>query len=255
MNCLGANGRLGNQMFQYAALRSIAKKHNYEYCLPINPKLDNEDFNLFDCFLLDNELRSNTNFYNIVLEDPGFNEDIFYRCPDNINLRGYFQDVKYIKNNSKDIKKCFTFKPEIVQSANNTFKSCFSNQEVISLHIRRTDYFDWSHSIVHGIEYYSEALNFFGDDIKVLIFSDDIDWACKQELFNGNRFFFSHNNNNAVDLYLQTLCNYHIIANSTFSWWGAWLANSKRVIKPKIWFGSSLEHHYNFLDVDEWISI
>ena len=109
MNCLGAIGRLGNQMFQYAALRSIAKKHNYEYCLPINPRLNNEDFNLFDCFLLDNELRANTNFYKIILEDLGFNEDIFYKCPDNIDLYGYFQDVKYIENNSEDIKKCFVY--------------------------------------------------------------------------------------------------------------------------------------------------
>ncbi len=251
MNCLGAIGRLGNQMFQYAALRSISKKHNYEYCLPINPRLGNEDLNLFDCFLLDNEVRANTNFYKIVLEDLGFDENIFYRCPDNVDLHGYFQDVRYIQNNSEDIKRCFTFIPEIFQIANNTFQSCFSNQEVISLHIRRGDYFHWDHNVIHGIEYYSEALKFFDDDIKVLIFSDDIDWAHQQQLFTGDRFFFSRNNNNAVDLCLQTLCNYHIIANSSFSWWGAWLANSNRVIKPRIWFNENED----LLDVDHWISL
>ena len=84
-----------------------------------------------------------------------------------------------------------------------------------------------------------------------MVFSDDIDWSCDQLLFKDNRFFFSRNNNNAVDLCLQTLCDYHIIANSSFSWWGAWLANSKRVVKPRVWFNGN----ENLLDVDHWISI
>lgn len=261
MNCLGSIGRLGNQMFQYATLRSIAKKFDYEYCLPdIQSKCSDsygnpEDLNLFDCFRLNNEEKRNTDFYTIESQTFGFDENLFTQCPDNINLHGYFQDVKYFENNEEDIRNSFTFLDIHSEIAKEYFYSAFSNEEVISLHIRRGDYALHSHHPVQSLEYYEKALRFFNKDLKVLIFSDDIDWAYEKEIFKSNRFFFSRNNNSAVDLCMQSLCEYHIIANSTFSWWGAWLAKSKRVIKPKLWFGPPLDHYTNFLDVKDWIAL
>lgn len=254
MNCLGSIGRLGNQMFQYATLRSLSKKFGYDYCLPPKDfKLDDEDLDIFDCFLLNNEKRQLTDLYNIEIETPGFDEKIFNKCPDQIDLRGYFQDVKYFEDNSEDIKKSFTFYDHHSETAKRYFYSGFSSQDVISLHIRRTDYLNYPFHPVQTIEYYANALKHFDDNLKVLIFTDDIDWAMQQDLFNSERFFFSTNNNNAVDLCMQTLCNYHIITNSSFSWWGAWLANSKKVIKPSSWFDDVLKKYENFLDVKDWI--
>lgn len=262
MNCIGSIGRLGNQMFQYAALRSLSKKFNYEYCLPIvESKCQDsygnlEDLNLFECFNLDNERKENTDLYHIELDTLGLDQNIINKCPDNVDFHGYFQDVKYFEDNQEDIRRCFTFQEKYESVAKQYFYSTFANQEVISLHIRRGDYALHSHHPVQSIEYYEKALKFFNKDLKVLIFSDDIDWAYQQEIFKSNdRFFFSRDNNSAVDLCMQSFCKYHIIANSTFSWWGAWLANSKKVVKPKIWFGPPLDNYKNFLDVKGWISL
>jgi FkbM family methyltransferase len=256
MNCLGSIGRLGNQMFQYAALRSLAKKFNYDYCLPyFEGRLCEEDLNIFDCFKLNNEERKNTNFYEIKSDTLGLDENIFNKCPNNVDLVGYFQDVKYFENNSEDIKKSFTFKDDFFNLAKEYFYSSFGDDEVISLHIRRGDYLNFPQHPVQDIEYYSKALKFFNRQLKVLIFTDDIEWAENQEIFKSERFFFSRNNNTAVDLCMQTFCKYHIIANSSYSWWGAWLSNSKKVIKPEKWFGNELKNYDDFLQVNDWISI
>ena len=257
MSCLGFMGRLGNEMFQYATLKSLSKKFNYEYVLPEVPyKQQNEDANLYECFNLNNEIPKNVDLYNIHIGNLGFDSNLFLKCPDNVDLCGFFQDVRYFEFNKEDIKKCFTFKDNILKASQNIFYSIFSSKEVISLHIRRGDYINNYNQPALPLGYYIEALNFFDDNIDVLIFSDDIDWAYSQEIFRKERFYFSRNCNNAMDLCMQTFCNYHIIANSSFSWWGSWLANSKKVVKPKFWFSSELNDQYpNFLNVDGWISI
>jgi cupin superfamily acireductone dioxygenase involved in methionine salvage len=257
ISCLGSNGLLGNQMFQYAALRTISKKFNYQYCLPPIEKFqsDKRHLNLIDCFKLNNEEHEDIDLYKIKLNTLGFDEEIFNKCPDNIDIDGYFQDIKYFENNSEDIKKSFTFKEKYSISGNNYFYSTFKNEDVISLHIRRGDYLNFSHHPTQSIEYYIKALKYFNTSLKVLIFTDDVEWARNQDIFKSKRFFFSTNNDTGVDMYMQTLCSHHIIANSTFSWWGAWLANSKIVIKPKTWFGPPLENYNNFLNVNGWINI
>jgi hypothetical protein len=257
ISCLGSNGLLGNQMFQYAALRSISKKFGYDYFLPPeeNFQTDKRHLNLIDCFKLNNEDRKYVDLYKIKIDTLAFDENIFNKCPDNIDIDAYFQDVKYFQNNSDEIKKAFTFNEKYSDVGNNYFYSAFPNEEVISLHIRRGDYLNFSHHPTQPIEYYAKALNFFNDNLKVLVFTDDIQWARQQDLFKSERFFFSENNNGGVDMYMQTLCSYHIIANSTFSWWGAWLANSKLVVKPKKWFGPPLDNYDDFLSVNGWISI
>ena len=163
--------------------------------------------------------------------------------------------MRYFENNQNDIRDCFTFKDIHLDVAMQYFYSAFSNEDVISLHIRRGDYQLWSHHPIQTLEYYEKSLKFFNRNLKVIIFSDDIDWAQEQEMFKSERFFFSRNNNAAVDLCMQSLCKYHIISNSSFSWWGAWLANSKKVVRPTCWFGPPLEHYENFLNVDGWIKI
>ena len=74
-------------------------------------------------------------------------------------------------------------------------------------------------------------------EIPVLIFSDDPTWCKEQEMFSSNRFMVSESGDNITDMCLMSMCDYQIMANSTFSWWGAWLSGSERVIGPKMWFG------------------
>ena len=87
------------------------------------------------------------------------------------------------------------------------------------------------------ISYYEEALGRLPKDIPVFVFTDDPSWAFGHHSFESDRFFISESDN-IHDMCLMSMCNYNIIANSTFSWWGAWAAGHDRVIAPKLWFGS-----------------
>lgn len=119
----------------------------------------------------------------------------------------------------------FQFYDNILEPA----KEVASNWEnPVALHIRRTDYVTNANHTVLSLDYYENALNEFDDECEVVIFSDDPDWCINQKLFDSDRFMVSETNNNYLDMCLMTLCKGHIIANSSFSWWGAWLSNSKR---------------------------
>lgn len=251
-NHLGRVGRLGNQMFQYAALRGIAANRGYEWCIPnhsveiddgIGNKLKTE---LFDCFNLINLSRN-----NIFLLDRGyaplvrerffhFDDELFNLCPNEISLYGFFQSEKWFKNIEKQIRDDFSFKPEIYDPCLQMISQV---KNPISLHIRRGDYVFNENHPTQPIEYYNKALSYFDENDSVIVFSDDPEWCNEQELFSSDRFLIAEGNSNYIDLCLMTLCKGHIIANSSFSWWGAWLANSKKVVAPKKWFGPTLSHH------------
>lgn len=251
-NHLGRLGRLGNQMFQYAALRGIAANKKYDWCMPnyinkiddgIGNKLKTE---LFDCFNL-----VNLNKKNIFILDQGhapivkekffhFDDELFNLCPNEVSLYGFFQSEKWFKHIESQIREDFSFKSEILEPCSEMINEVYNP---ISLHIRRGDFvFNENHPL-QTIEYYKKALNYFDDKCSVIIFSDDPDWCNQQEIFSDSRFLVAEGNSNYVDLCLMTLCSGHIIANSSFSWWGAWLANSKSVIAPKNWFGQPLIHN------------
>ena len=87
------------------------------------------------------------------------------------------------------------------------------------------------------LSYYEEALSKFPSDIPVLVFSDEPAWCFEQDLFKDDRFLISDSGDNITDMCLMSMCQYQIMANSTYSWWGAWLSNSEHVIAPRLWFG------------------
>ena len=93
-----------------------------------------------------------------------------------------------------------------------------------------------------SLDYYEKALSKFDSKRQVVIFSDDPQWCVEQKLFESDRFIVSSGNDPYIDLYLMSQCDDFIIANSTFSWWGAWLANRGKVIAPKKWFGPNNSH-------------
>jgi hypothetical protein len=258
-NVLGRLGRLGNQMFQYAALKGIAKNRGFEYCFP--PAQGNDEWQhhqLFNCFKLSSVKEKNigyiTNTENVVSEQTfSFNEYIFNSCPDSNSLFGYFQTEKYFKNIEDEIRTDFQFKDEIFKSCSDMMNGI---DDPISLHIRRTDYITNPNHNVLGLNYYEKALNILPKNSNVLIFSDDPKWCKQQELFSDDRFLVSENNSNYVDLCLMSLCKSHIIANSSFSWWGAWLADTKKVVSPKKWFGpNNSDKDTSDIYCQDWIVI
>jgi len=245
-NHLGQLGRLGNQMFQYASLRGIARNRGYDFCIPNHNHIIKDPYGfdmkieLFYPFEMIHVQQKNIKLldmgYAPVAEERYFHFDevLFNMCPDEITLAGFFQSEKYFKHIEKEIREDFTFKEEILKPCKEMMQSV---GEAVSLHIRRTDYLTNLNHTSLNLDYYIKALELLNPDIPVIIFSDDIGWCKEQEMFNSDRFMISESGDHYVDLCLMTLCNYHIIANSSFSWWGAWISNSNKVIAPIAWFG------------------
>lgn len=259
-NQLGNLGRLGNQMFQYASLRGIAANRGLSFCIPpesvfgVNdPNVKNCPSNIHTVFNLQGKRKALPT--NKMVKEVGyhFDEHLFHQCEDDVDLYGYFQSEKYFKNIEDEIRKDFTFEDYIGEFCEEFLETQVQSDEVISLHIRRGDYLHLqTFHPVPPIEYYAEALKKF-PDVPVIIFSDDPKWCMMQSLFDPDRFFISQNNKAEYDMCFMSMCTHHIIANSSFSWWGAWLAKSENVIAPKVWFGSSLsEHDTSDLYLDHW---
>ena len=243
-NNLGNLGRLANQMFQYASLKGIARNRGYEFSIPpVNvfgkrdPVVATAELNIYDVFGLD---KKNTVglFPNQVLAERihTFDAELFENCPDNIDIFGYYQTHKYFDHIEDEIREDFTFDADLVKSCKEFLEYTYVFRDVIALHIRRGDYVSNPNHPSQPMEYYQRALEML-PDLDVIVFSDDSEWCKQQEIFSSDRFSISEGNTTDADLCLMSLCQYHVIANSSFSWWGAWLAKSKKVIAPKNWFG------------------
>jgi hypothetical protein len=258
-NSLGNLGRLGNQMFQFAALKGIARHRGFEFCIPapnmagqVDKNVRFSDANIYDVFQLINVKYKVTDYSTRLESTFNFDRDLFNNCQDNVDLLGYFQNENYFKNIEEEIRRDFTFRPEILK----TCMEFLNNQEFISLHIRRGDYIQNSNHPLQPLDYYEEALTFLDKSLPVMIFSDDYQWCQNQDLFSSDRFFISENNTTEIDLCLQSLCTQHIICNSSFSWWGSYLANSKKTVAPKLWFsGENSDKDTSGIHRENWIVI
>ena len=262
-NALGRMGRLANQMFQYASLKGIARNTGVDFCIPYYEQAVDDGIGnmlrteLFDSF----DLQVNVGLLNrghapVVNERFfHFDEELFRMCPDHVSLQGYFQTEKYFKHIEDEIRNDFTFKDGILDPCKSMIAGV---DNPIALHVRRGDYV--KNSANHppcSLEYYQKGLEQFDSDRNVIVFSDDPEWC--NENFTDDRFLISENTDNRVDLCLMSLCNDFIIANSTFSWWGAWLSanKDKKVIAPLQWFGTGYTKDHNTSDLipDGWTRI
>ena len=245
-NNLGRLGRIGNQMFQYAALRGIAANAGVEYCFPFYQNEVNDGTGvmlrteLFDCFTM--ETTSVLNIQSIDVGRPTmfegnfhYNEELHKRCPDWTSIWGFFQSEKYFLNVEQEIRRNFTFKDEIRQPCEEMIDG-LGVDEVVGLHIRRQDYLTNPNHCALDMSYYKKALKQFEYDVPVIVFSDDPAWCHEQDLFQDDRFMISENESGYIDQCLMSMCSDFIIANSSFSWWAAWLGNRGKVIAPKKWF-------------------
>lgn len=256
-NYVGNLGHLGNQMFQYAFVKGMSAKHSRSFSIS-PPEIFGKHYDLKllssieQCFDIKCE-RKVTNYPIFNERFFHFDEDLFENPPTkDVDFFGYFQTEKYFKHIEKELREDFTFKKDIYETSLEFFESIDSDP--ISLHIRRGDYVSNPSHPLQSFEYYTEALNYFDSDLPVLIFSDDPEWCKNQEIFYSDRFLVSETYNTGIDLCLMSLCKYHIIANSSFSWWGSWLAKSKKTIAPKNWFGGDCSrNNTKNLYLDGWI--
>jgi len=275
-NRLGSNGRLGNQMFQYAGLRGIAANRGYDWVIPRPDSYGDSNYGLFDCFEMGSVEEKNFGQLNVQSIATGqfhFSQEFFDGCPDNINLHDYFTTEKYFANVKDVIRKDFTFKKEILEPCKEIVDEL---ENPIFMHVRRGDYVvNPSAHPMCPISYYEKALELFDENSPILVFSDSIEWCKEQDFFQGDRFMLSEydekysqtadtllgKQNTLIpyfDLCMMTLCNGGIIANSTMSWWGAWLMENKTqpIVAPKPWFGTHYnDYNMNDLLPDGWVEV
>lgn len=279
-------GGLGNQMFQYSIGKSIATLKNDTLKLDISfyssQKLRTYALNQF---CIDENIASQYEVDKLagkseswVKRKLGFKskrpisyfeeKDIcvydrkVFEYEGDIYLDGYWQCDKYFKNIEEKIKSVFILKNDISKSAKEHLKNIQATNSV-SVHIRRGDYVDnqkvcRSHGVAPAT-YYKDAVYTMirnKGECSFFIFSDDIEW-CKDKFdFIERKFFIDDTQSEYDDLELMRSCKHNIIANSTFSWWAAWLNknNHKQVIAPKVWFLKPEWRDKN-IACDNWIKI
>ena len=269
-------------MFQYAALRGIAANRGFDWVIPppeaggIGDFGEENNYCMFDTFKMSHATKEHQAISNTqqwaVWKEFHFNEKLFNECPDNVNLDGYFQSEKYFKNIEKEIREDFIFQDEILNPCKEMIDSLGDGRKIF-LHIRRGDpKLQWAYVNLQNAhplqtwDYYEKALAEFPDDIPVIVFSDVIEWCREQEFFKPDRFILSESTDEFsdgqrvpwTDLCLMSLCTDAIVANSSFSWWGAWLMENKdkKVIAPKKWFGEQFSHYdMSNLIPEGWIEI
>lgn len=197
-------------------------------------------------------------------------EPYFEFCPeilnieDNCYLSGVWQSEKYFKSIESVIRESFTLKnsPSI---KTKDWVEKVSGCNSVSIHIRRGDYVhSQKTNRLHGVcslDYYNQAIDFICNKVDspiFFIFSDDIDWVKKNLKINSPLFYISDKNiPDYEELIIMSNCKNNITANSSFSWWGAWLNRnaSKITIAPKQWFSESSHISTRDLIPKEWISL
>lgn len=283
-------GGLGNQLYQYASARALAEKNKTSIWLDLsilNREARNttkRNFELHHFRLIESKdvkLINNSNMKlpkniiqklavkilkKVILEyfESGshFNEN-FFKSNHSVAIYGYFQSYKYFDFIRHQLFHDFQL-VEPLDDRNLEALGSILSCDSVCIHVRRGDYVSLeAANVFHGLcdlNYYSEAINIIHSKIEnphFFIFSDDIPW-CRSRFNEANISFVNVNNsdNAHLDLNLMKNCKHFIIANSSFSWWGAWLAENKNkiVIAPKKWFA---EENSNIEDriPNEWLVI
>lgn len=268
-------GGLGNQMFQYAAGRALSLAHNAFFYLDLS---DFDGYGLHQGFELarvftcpvaqaDPDVVQNIlgwqasrkirriiarpvlkalHGQNLVVEPHYHYWSGFTNVSLPCYLTGHWQSERYFVEVAQIIKNDFTFKLPL-DDTNLKIAHEIASVRSVSLHIRRGDYISSKKTLsTHGLcplSYYESAISLICNHIKMphfFVFSDDVEWAQKNLKINHPCRYIDHNQGKESynDMRLMSLCEHNIIANSTFSWWGAWLNNyaDKIVVAPQRWF-------------------
>ena len=257
-------GGLGNQMFQYAAGRALALRTGTHLGLDLRPLLRHGQraYGLAD-FQLNQGLELITDgrpehvgglrrlFRRLTSGEQTFRESGFayderirsVEAP--VRLEGYFQSERYFSDAADTLRADFTPHPELLAAIDTLAERLLPPGPRLSLHVRRGDYANPATMAVHGLmapEYYDRALSAVTElvgQVTVCVFTDEPAWVRANLRLPAETRFISEQTRTALqDLVLMSRCNHHITANSSFSWWGAWLnpQPDKVVITPEHWF-------------------
>lgn len=250
---IGKNGRLGNQMFQYATLFALGKLRNIDVAIPLNNQNLEEYHGEFKPLSLTTAFPglsakrfSEATIAGIYKEpDFSFSQNVFL-LTDGCDIDGYFQSPHYFSFYREEVKKEFTFDADVILKCAGQLANIKQtvDQPICALHIRMGDYTNLAdyHTNLWTTEYYEKAVSYITQagisNTRFVIFSDNIQW-CKDNIAapENTAFVYSSGKSQIEDMCLMTMCDFHIIANSSFSWWGAWLSDSRLTIAPKQWFG------------------
>lgn len=282
-------GGLGNQMFQYAAIRALSLERGIDFCVDFDCPYKNVKYKYeLDKFII------NTNKANciqllyskpkrkiakriyrllglningrLVIEKKDFIYDSsFFLVDDFSYLSGFWQTEKYFIKFANQIRRDFEFR-DPPDEINFEIITEMNHKNAVSVHIRRGDYVEFTEiNKVHGVcgyEYYRKAIDLI--KLKVIephfyFFSDDIDWVKEHLRFDDiNATYIGHNvgSKSFEDMRLMSNCSHNIIANSSFSWWGAWLNKNpeKIVVAPLKWMNDSINSNSDLIP-DGWIKI
>ena len=266
------SGRLGNIFFQYAVGRQLSIKCGTSLLLDFS-----ENYQRTDKFARTSEtalrsLRIRAEIHNPIpltvihklIEKTGievigrrtgeFSQTGFVFNPEALQLedgavlRGYFQSEKYFFNIRETIRDELKPKQDLAGSDVLKYQEEMERQNSVSIHVRRTDYLKYDIHNILGLPYYARAISYFlerMEGIHFYLFSDDLQW-CRRNFLDERIDFVDlevSKRNPLPDLILMQSCKHHIISNSTYAWWGAWLDGNpeKTVLAPNRWIQTNNE--------------
>jgi Glycosyl transferase family 11 len=289
---LSEGGGLGNQLFQYAALRYYAKRYGADMRIAVDPEWNAQcngyprpcllshfsvraplaERSLFDRILMTDKawLKAAVNPCKRALQIQVFAEQLEHRyCflrdlplergVRTLYLQGYFQTSQLVEAVADELRVDLTLKESPRGKNLELLQQIRRSRNPVSLHIRRGDStLPWEGKVVLPMEYYAQAISTMKErfvDPFFFVFSDDMSFVRDNLPRDARMVFVDHNDDFASheDLRLMSACQHHIIANSTFSWWGAWLnpRPEKMVIAPRHWFLAG--ENYRTLFPRDWI--
>jgi hypothetical protein len=286
-------GGLGNQLFQYAAGKALSLHHKVPLFLDVSsfyrkelPELEvPRNFELFnfsgisDNMIQDEKINALIKikketilskrlipaYKKKVYQEPHYHFDKnFFKAREAVLLKGGWQSEKYFKKYEIDIRNRLIINNSLIKNVLDISK-IIKNQNSVSVHVRRGDYlrkkiiYEW-HGVM-GKDYYATAFDLLKrktKDLKIYYFTDDIDWVTQNllQVFDGEIVSGAITQSHYEDIFLMSQCKHNIIANSSFSWWGAWLNNNpnKIVIAPKKWFNKGPKDTQDLIP-EEWLKI
>lgn len=244
VTCL-LQGRLGNNLFQVAATAAYAKRHGRSWAVPFGYGISPE---LYDFGLPLTDATAD----RVVWQPPvfGYHDIPYYPPGTRLILFGYYQSHRHFSDCTDYIREIFPL-PDVPMI------------DAVSLHVRRGDYVVYPETCPPlALDYYAAATKVFTDrgQCQFLVFSDDLNW-CRENLLRCNdkaHFNIFGSSNLRLNLATMAACRDHIIANSTFSWWGAWFNRKLRLVvcpRHEDWFNRNVHHDMSQLYPPDWMQI
>ena len=274
-------GGLGNQLFQYSLGRRLSEIHKTRLKIDISGfesyklhKYSLWPFNIQENFASATEIRAMAprgrlgralakkwpkKWPKYILEKHFYFDPAILNLPDGVYLEGYWQSEKYFSDIAEIIRREFTVKNPSA-GKDKELEGRIASCQSVSLHIRRGDYVSNPKTKqIYGfcdLDYYQRCIEQIAQMVEnpyFFVFSDDSEWASKNLKLSYPVIAVNHNtaDKNYEDLRLMSRCKHHIIANSTFSWWGAWLdpGKDKTVLAPRQWFAPTAQVSMKLADL------